>query len=136
MGNKFRFTCERRFTSGNIRQPIPTSNCHFPSKLNLNQPGGRGWNLERQRCRIAIPVSPSATSVRRLYKACPLYVMNSFLYPAVWAIIGIIHDQITQNEATQRSITYITRKLNSFNLFRSVNFHDLLIQISYITREA
>ncbi|KAJ0576788.1 hypothetical protein HanIR_Chr05g0228481 [Helianthus annuus] len=83
MGTKFKLTCERRLTNGNIKHPKPTSKCQFPLKLNLNQSDERGRKLERQSLRIAIPVTPSTMSVKRLYNACPLYVRYSFLKPAV-----------------------------------------------------
>ncbi|OVA01869.1 hypothetical protein BVC80_9079g3 [Macleaya cordata] len=104
-GNKLRLTWDSRLTSGNIRHPRPTSNCQFPLRLNLNQSEGRGRNLARQRWRIAIPARPSATSVKRLYRAWPLYVRDSLLKPDAWAKNGIIQDPTNQKEAIQRSIT-------------------------------
>nr|AFK46901.1 unknown [Medicago truncatula] len=78
----------------------------FPSGLNLNQSGGRGRNRERQRTRIAIPASPSVTSVTRLNRACPLNVKESLLKPVIWAAKGIIQDPINQKADVQRSITF------------------------------
>ncbi|KAL5727182.1 hypothetical protein ACHQM5_000406 [Ranunculus cassubicifolius] len=72
---------DRRLTRGNMRHPNPTSNSQFPLKLKWNQSDGRGRNLERQRRSIAIPAKPSATSVKRLYMACPLNVRVSLLNP-------------------------------------------------------
>lgn len=80
-GNRSRLNCESRLTRGNMRHPIATSASQFPLRLNLNQSDGRGENRERQRWRIAIPARPSATSVKRLYSACPLYVRDSLLKP-------------------------------------------------------
>jgi len=104
-GSRLRLNCETRLTNGNMKHPRMTSICQFPFRLNLNQSGGRGRNLDRHRWRIAIPARPSVTSVMRLNKACPLYVRDSLLKPATWATNGIIHEPINQNAAIQRSIT-------------------------------
>lgn len=122
-GNRLRLNCESRLTRGNMRHPNATSSCQFPFKLNLNQSDGRGWNRDRHRCRIAIPASPSVTSVTRLNKACPLKVRDSLLKPATWAANGITQEPINQNAATHRSITCIIActhsQLYDFKVFSS-----------------
>lgn len=63
-----RFILESGLTRGNMKRPKATSSCHFPSRLNLNQSGGRGWNLAKQKRRIAITSRPSA-NIKRIYSA-------------------------------------------------------------------
>lgn len=54
VGTRIRFTWDKKLTNGKNRQPSAMSSTQlslrerFVLKLNLNQPGGRGLNLERQ----------------------------------------------------------------------------------------
>lgn len=65
-GRMSRFSCERRFTSGNMRQPRQASTYHVPFHDTGNHSPGRGWNRDRHLYKIPSPTVPSAMSVTRL----------------------------------------------------------------------
>lgn len=104
-GRRSRFSCDRRFTSGNIKQPKQASTYHFPLHDTGNHWLARGWNRDRHLWRMPKPTVPSAMSVIRLYRAWPRYVRLCLLKPAAWAAIGIIHEPTNQNAANHKNIT-------------------------------